>query len=42
MATGPDLHYDDHYLMEFEAPSDNPYYHTKLLRFKEPLDTTFD
>lgn len=42
MATGPNLHWDDHYIMEYEAPSDTPWYHTKLLRFKEPFDTTFD
>lgn len=41
-ATGADLHWDDHYIMEYEAPSDDPWTHTKLLRFKKPLDTTFD
>jgi hypothetical protein len=42
MATGADLQWDDHYIMEYEAASDDPWAHTKLLRFKKPFDTTFD
>lgn len=42
LGSGADLHWDDHYIMEYEAPSETPWYNTKLLRFKEPFDTTFN